>query len=248
MNIEEERKQYEEKKIARKLKDAIAPTVDQRRKRVDAFKSIAYYLVIGLVLVMVTFVVPLFSGGISMGDFGYNLPKTPEAWVIFWAVNAGTIFGNLCLFALFKMQAKTNSKNHPDYIKACELLNKLNGEEGFVPMSPKRKALKDWTIKGTMVLVTTGLESVVISVLVINFDWITFISCLVSSITAVLFGIVQMIKDEIYWTEEYLLYAEYVTQKIESAKLAEEPEEPEKEDKQECLILETENLEISKNK
>lgn len=229
MDIEQERKQYEEKKFSKKLKDAIAPSVEQRRKRVDSFKSVAYYFIIAFVLIIVTFVVPLFSGGLTMGDFGYNLPKTPDAWVIYWAVNGGTVFGNLCLFALFKMQAKTNSKNHPDYIKACQLLNKLNGQEGFIPMSPKQKAIKDWSIKGTIVLITTGLESIVISVLIISFDWVTFISCLVSSVTAVLFGIVQMIKDEIYWTEEYLLYAEYVTQKLESAKEAEVPVEPEKE-------------------
>jgi len=226
MDIEQERKQYEEKKLAKKLKDAIAPSVEQRRKRIDSFKSVAYYIVIGFVLVIVTFVVPLLSGGITMGDFGYNLPKTQEAWIIFWAVNIGTVFGNLCLFALFKMQAKTNSKNHPDYIKACQLLNKLNGQEGFVPMSPRQKALKDWSIKGTMVLLTTGLESVVISVLVVSFDMVTFISCLVSSVTAVLFGIVQMIKDEIYWTEEYLLYAEYVVEKRLAAESVETQPEP----------------------
>lgn len=225
MDIEQERKQYEEKKIARKLKDAIAPSVEQRRKRVDSFKSIAYYLVIGFVLIIVTFIVPLLSGGITMGDFGYNLPKTKEAWIVFWAVNIGTVFGNLCLFALFKMQAKTNSKHHPDYIKACELLNKLNGQEGFIPMSPRQKNIRDWSIKGTIVLLTTGLESVVISVLVVSFDMVTFISCLVSSVTAVLFGIVQMIKDEIYWTEEYLLYAEYVVkQRLAVESVENEPE------------------------
>ena len=53
------------------------------------------------------------------------------------------------------------------------------------------------------------------------------ISCITSSITAVLFGVVAMIKDEVYWTEEYLAYAEYVTKKTQ------ELENPEKE-KSEC--------------
>lgn len=228
MTIEEERKQYEEKQILKKAKDIVAPSVEQRRKRLDGFKSIAYYIIIAIVLLLVTFLVPFLSGGITMGDFGYNLPKTEEAWIVFWAVNAGTVGGNIALFALFKLQAKTNAKTHPAYIEACELLNKLNGEEGFIPMSPKKKAIKDWSTKGILLAVSTGLESIVISVLAINFDVITFISCLTSSITAVLFGIVQMIKDEIYWTEDYLLYAKYITSKNVSAK-AEEPEEPEKE-------------------
>ena len=222
MGIEEERKQYEERQIAKKLKNAIAPTAEMRKKRVDAFKDMAGYLVIGIILALVTFVVPFLSGGITMGDFGYNLPKTKDAWIVFWAVNAGTVFGNLCLFALFKMQGKTNSKKHPNYIKAVELLNKQNGTKGFIPMSPKQKNFKDWTMKGSMVLITTGLESVVISVLIVRFDVITFISCLTSSVTAVLFGIIQMIKDEIYWTEDYLLYAEYITELREKERLAAE--------------------------
>lgn len=36
-----------------------------------------------------------------------------------------------------------------------------------------------------------------------------------SSVTAVLFGIVAMIKDEVYWTEDFLLYAQYITEQHE---------------------------------
>ena len=41
-----------------------------------------------------------------------------------------------------------------------------------------------------------------------------------SSITAVLFGIVAMIRDEVYWTEDYLLYAQYVTAQHEKELLS----------------------------
>ena len=58
---------------------------------------------------------------------------------------------------------------------------------------------------------------------------VTFLSCITSSITAVLFGIVAMIKDEVYWTEEYLAYAEYVSKEVNE----QEQVEPEKE-KTEC--------------
>ena len=251
MNVEEERKQYEEKKLAKTLKNAIAPTQEVRKQRVDAFKAVAYYMVIGIILLLVTMLIPFLAGGINAQDFNYYIPSTTEGWVIFWVIRAGTVVGNITVYALFKLQAKTNVKNDPAYIKACELLNKLSGQEGFIPMSPSKKAAKDWTTKGIFMVITTASESIVIGTLIFNFDIVTFISCLSSSITAVLFGVVQMIKDEVYWTEEYLLYAEYVTEKqkeLEAAKeVAEVPAEPEKEEK-ECLISETENLEISKNK
>ncbi len=233
MNIEEERKQYEEKKLAKTLKNVIAPTREIRKKRVDAFKAVAYYMVICVVLLLVTVLIPFLAGGINAQDFNYYIPKSAGGWIIFWAIRIGTVVGNITVYGLFKAQAKTNVKDDPAYLKACELLNKLNGEEGFIPVSPKKKAAKDWTTKGVFMTITTAAESIVIGTLIFNFDIVTFVSCISSSITAVLFGIVQMVKDEIYWTEEYLLYAEYVTQKkkeLESAEKAVVPEEPEKED------------------
>ena len=222
MTLEEERKQYEEKKLAKKLKDVVAPTREQRKKRVDAFKSVAYYMVIGVILLLVTVLVPFLAGGIQAKDFNYYIPKTAEGWIVFWAIRAGTVVGNITVFGLFKAQAKTNCKYDPAYIKACELLNKMNGEEGFIPMSPRQKAVKDWTTKGIFMAITTAAESIVIGTLIFNFDIVTFISCISSSITAVLFGIVQMVKDEVYWTEDYLLYAEYVTEKEKQKEQANE--------------------------
>ncbi len=233
MNIEEERKQFEERKLAKKLKDVIAPTRELRKKRVDAFKAVAYYMVIGIILLLVTVLIPFLAGGINAQDFNYYIPKTVGGWIIFWAIRAGTVVGNITVYGLFKAQAKTNVKDDPSYLKACELLNKMNGEEGFIPMSPGRKAAKDWTTKGVFMTITTAAESVVIGTLIFNFDIVTFVSCISSSITAVLFGIVQMVKDEIYWTEEYLLYAEYVSQKKNESTVIEPvevPEEPEKEE------------------
>ena len=233
MSIEEERKQYEEKKISRKLKDAVAPTREIRKKRVDAFKAVAYYMVISVILLLVTVLVPFLAGGINAQDFNYYIPETTEGWIIFWAIRAGTVVGNVTVYGLFKAQAKTNVKYDPEYKKACELLNKLNGEEGFIPMSPKQKTAKDWITKGLFMTLTTASESIVIGTLIFNFDIVTFISCLSSSITAVLFGIVQMVKDEVYWTEDYLLYAEYVTEQLKKTEstIVEEPVDPEKEEK-----------------
>ena len=121
----------------------------------------------------------------------------------------------MCVYGLFKAQAKTNSKDNANFIQANELLDKLNGKKGFIPISPKQKAVRDWTTKGAIVLLTTALESIVIGTLILNWDLMTFLSCMTSSITAVLFGIVAMIKDEVYWTEDYLLYAQYVTEQHE---------------------------------
>lgn len=206
-----------------KLKNWIAPDIDTRTRRLNTFKQYAFYGIIAVILIIVLFIVPLLSGGITANDFGYYLPKTIRGWIVFWAIRGGTVAGNMCVYGLFKAQAKTNAKDDPNFKKANELLNKLYGTKQFIPHSPRQKAVKDWTTKGLTVLGTTAAESIVIGSLVFNWDMVTFLSCITSSITAVLFGIVAMIKDEVYWTEEYLAYAEYVTKK------ALESEEPKKE-------------------
>lgn len=207
-----------------KLKSFIAPSLDQRTKRLETFKQYAFYGIIAVILVIVLFIVPLISGGINANDFSYYLPKSLRGWIVFWAIRAGTVAGNMCVYGLFKAQAKTNAKDHPNFIKANEILNKLYGTKQFIPHSPKQKNIKDWTTKGVIVLLTTAAESIVIGSLIFNWDMVTFLSCITSSITAVLFGIVAMIKDEVYWTEEYLAYAEYVSNEVNKQE-AVEPQE-----------------------
>ena len=194
-----------------KLRSLIAPDAATRQRRLESFKAVAYYIIISVILVLVLFIVPFIAGGINANDFSYYLPKSTGGWIIFWAIRGGTVAGNLAIFALFKLQARTNARDNPNYIKAQEILNDLSGQKGFIPISPKRKAFKDWTTKGVTVFITTAFESLVIGSLIINFDVMTFLSCVTSSITAVLFGIVSMIKDEVYWTNDYLLYAEYIS-------------------------------------
>ena len=213
-----------------KLKSWIAPDIDTRTRRLETFKQYAFYGVITVILVMVLFIVPLISGGINANDFGYYLPKSVRGWIVFWAIRAGTVAGNMCVYGLFKAQAKTNAKDHPNFIKANEILNKLYGTKQFIPHSPRQKAVRDWTTKGLIVLGTTAAESIVIGSLIFNWDMVTFLSCITSRITAVLFGIVAMIKDEVYWTEEYLAYAEYVSKEVEK----QEQVEPENKEIEEC--------------
>ena len=197
-----------------KLKSWIAPDINTRTRRLNTFKQYVFYGIIAAILIIILFIVPLISGGITANDFGYYLPKTVNGWIVFWAIRGGTVAGNMCIYGLFKAQAKTNAKDHPNFKKANEILNKLYGTKEFIPHSPKQKNVRDWLTKGITVFIATGLESIVIGSLIFNWDNITFLSCIVSSITAVLFGLIAMVKDEQYWTEEYLAYAEYVTKKL----------------------------------
>lgn len=208
-----------------KIRSLIAPDVEKRKELRATFKEISYYLLIGIISIIAVFVIPLLSGCVQ-GDFKMNFPTTTEGWIIYWAISGGSAAGNISIFVLFKLQAKTNSRGHPNFIKACDILSKLNGQEGFIPRSPAQMNAKSYASKVTAILVSSVSSFVVISSLAISFDFVTFLSCLISAVMAIAFGWVTMIKDETYWTEEYLLYAEYITKKMaeESSEISQETE------------------------
>lgn len=197
------------------LKNIIAPDSETRAKRLETFKQYACYGVITLICLITVFVIPIIAGGINADGWGYWIPDDTFGWFCWWAMKIGTVIGNVAIFALFKAQGKTNSKDNPKYIKAREIMNGMSGTKGFIPKSPAQYQAKSWTTKGLSVVILTAAETVVIGSLIVSWDMMTFISCIVSAITAIIFGIVQMIKDEVYWTEEYLLYAEYISTKKE---------------------------------
>lgn len=202
------------------LKNWMSP--DARQSRADFLKSISSYIIIGIILLIVLFVVPVISGGIAAEDFGFYLPKTKGGWIIFWCIRIGTVIGNLAIFFLFKQQAKINMKNNENYKKANLLLNKMNGKQGFIPRSPSKMNKNEYLVKGITITVFTAAESIIIGSLALGFDFMTFLSCLTSSVTAVAFGWWTMVKNEVYWSEEYLRYAEYV---VEKQKVAENGQE-----------------------
>lgn len=194
------------------IKEAIKGwmSVDARNKRSEFIKSISAYIIIGIILLLVLFVVPVISGGIQAENFDYYLPKTTAGWIVFWAIRGGTVIGNIAVFILFKQQAKINCQNNPNYLEAKRLLEAKNGAKGFIPRSPSQMNRSEYIFKGGTLFVFTAAESIMIGTLVLNFDFITFLSCFTSSITAILFGFWTMIKNEVYWSDEYLSYARYM--------------------------------------
>lgn len=227
-----------------KIKKFLAPDLNKQREIKNTFKEISYYLIIGLISIIIVFVIPLVSGALY-GDFGMYFPKTTEGWILYWCIRGGSAGGNVALFVLFKLQALTNVKREPTYIEAKQILQKHIGEKEFIPRSPAQMNLQEYIIKGITVLLTSLLASVTISALVISFDFITFLSCIVSTLIAICFGWVTMIKNEMYWTEEYLEYAKYID-KMNQPKVEELPEKVKEE--AECSVLETKNSETCKNK
>ena len=193
-----------------KLKALIAPDVEARKATRKMINDYAYYVMIVLISLLVSFVPPLVMGSV-VGNLETVLPKTPVAWVVWIILNVSTAIGNVAILVFFKLQAKKNSVSHPNYIKANEILNRLSGrKEVFIPRSPKAMNAKEYSTKVLCIMISTVASFFTISALMINFQVMTLISCLLSMIIAIIISWTTMLKNEEYWTEEYLLYAEYM--------------------------------------
>ena len=203
------------------LKDAIAPNVEARKELTKKMNDAAYFIIIGLISLLVVFIPPLFMGCLS-SDIGLAFPKNLEGWILWGIMNGSTAIANISILVLFKLQAKKNCRNDPNFKRGNEILNRLAGKkEVFIPRSPAKMDSEDYILKVIAVTVTTLTASITLTSLILSFDWMTLLSCLVSTIVTLCISWVTMINNEIYWTEEYVLYAEMI-EKQESLREAKE--------------------------
>lgn len=72
----------------------------------------------------------------------------------------------------------------------------------------------DYSKKIICIVIATVTSSVTLTSLILSFDWLTLLSCLVSIIITLCVSWITMLNNEVYWTEEYLLYAELVEKKM----------------------------------
>lgn len=212
MTIEEERKAFEEKKKS-KLERIVAPDVSQRKEIRRKLNDSAYFIMIGLISMLTVFLPPLFMGCLS-SDIGLAFPKNLEGWILWSIMNVSTAIANISLLILFKLQAKKNARNDPNFKKANDILNRLSGvREIFIPRSPQQMNARDYTKKVIAIVISTFTASITLTSLILSFSWMTLLSCLVSIIITLCVSWITMINNEEYWCEEYLLYAELMEKK-----------------------------------
>lgn len=204
----------DEEQRENKIKSLIAPDVEMRKATRKMINDYAYYVMIVLISLLVVFIPPLVMGSV-VGNLETVLPKTPVAWAVWIILNVSTAIGNMSILVFFKLQARKNSESHPNYKKACEILNRLAGKkEVFIPRSPKAMNAKEYVSKSVCICISTVTSFFTISALMINFQVMALISCLLSMVIAIIISWTTMLKNEEYWTEEYLLYAEMVEKKL----------------------------------
>ncbi len=193
--------------------DNLVFSTEQRRKARKAISNNAFYIIIGIASLLLMFVTPLVAGSLR-GDVAIFYPTTASGWVLWSLTNGASAFGNVAILVLFKLQAKRNCRNDENFKRANEIIGELAREhEEFIPRSPARMNAREYASKGTMVVLGSLSSFVLVSSIIISFDVVTLLSALISTTISVCVGWVTMLNNEEYWTNEFLLYAEWLKKK-----------------------------------
>lgn len=183
----------------------------ERQEYYDKFKLWAYYFLIGVVSLVSTVFLPMLGSEI---DGSFQFPTTKIGWVIWITTRGGIAVVNVCLFALFKAQAKVNVRNEESFKHANEILNRYNKYKKIIPRSPTKYNAVSWGTKGSTLLISSLLSTFAFTEAVLKFDLICFLSYVFTIIVGLGFSYFTMRKDEDYYVDEYLQYAEMKEQEM----------------------------------
>lgn len=170
----------------------------------ERWKQYQNYVIIAVLSITCLFFFPML--GTELG-VAWRFPTTPAGWTVFIITKLSIAAINMLIFHCFVQQAKVNSLTHPNYVMACEILNKVETCDIEKPKSPKEYFAEVYGKKGIFVFLTSALSAIGLTQAVLTFDLVSMLTYLFTILVGVIAGLIEMSKDELYWQETYLRYA-----------------------------------------
>lgn len=177
-------------------------------------KKYIYAIMVFLISLTMMIVAPMFNS--NTGELTLELPTSKRGWLVFLSTRAILSGLNTMIFVCFAKQGDLNTVNHPNRLKADEILGKCDIKVDK-PLSPTQYQIKQYGTKGVTVCLSTFAALVALPELV-EYDWRQALTYFLTIVIAVVFGIMTMMNNEAYWSVEYLKYAQYVEREIKEAK------------------------------
>lgn len=176
---------------------------ERNEKIASTLKQYTYYLIILIASLISLFFLPFVGSTIGLE---WAIPNTTVGWVVYVSTKVIVASLNVLIFHSFMEQAKVNVKDETKYKEANEMLGKIKIKE-YHPRSPRQFNSSEYGKKGTTIFITTALATIALSQALLTFDWISMLTYMFTIIMGLIFGVMQMFKAEIYWTQEYYDYA-----------------------------------------
>ena len=179
----------------------------------ERLKQNLYYCLIAIATFVALTFLPMLGSDVNAG---WNFPDNHKGWIVFITLRVIISSLNVFIFSSFIHQGKLNVADNANYQKAVLLISKAKDKE-FIPRSPKKFNAHEYGRKGFFVFMATGASLVALTQAILSYDWQALLCYTVTVIGSIIFGIFEMKKVEIYWTIEFLEYAErqYQAQKGE---------------------------------
>lgn len=186
-------------------------TFEDRNNRKKRFKDLSGYFLVAIVSLLSVVVVPLLGT-----DFGTTIviPNTWGGLAIWLCTRFTVVVVNLLIFDAFIKQAKINIKDDERYKSAVLKLNNIKEETGIIPRSPEKFNKQQWRKKGTSLAISSILSSFLLTECIVNFDLTNFLTYLFTIGGAVAFGYLTMMNNEDYWTTEFPIYVDMLSEKV----------------------------------
>lgn len=176
----------------------------------EGVRNYIFYILIFVVSVLVTTFLPMIG---TSSDEPFMKLRDIGDWLYFIGTKALVALFNVLLFVLFVQQGKWNVRADEKYLRAREILNKLANKLN-IPESPLKHNSKIYSTKGLTVLLLSSATAFFLPQCIIMWDTMLFLSCVITVVIGIIFGVIQMKNEEYWWTECYLNYALYMQEKI----------------------------------
>lgn len=178
----------------------------------EQFRLYKNYAIIGVVSLILLIFLPFIGSEVGLA---LVLPNTTAGWIIYIITKIIVAAANVLILYCFVNQGKFNIRNDKRYIGAITLLGQVSSKKKPVPLSPAQHYRKVYGLKGTFLFVATVLSSFALTQAILVFSANTFLTYLITLISGVIFGILQMEQEEIFWTEEFPDYVNYLLEEKE---------------------------------
>lgn len=185
--------------------------MEQNISKIDKGKKLIkdnlWYGLIGILSIVVLVFFPMIGSGLPLR---VTLPDSVIGWVVYIFSKLAIAAINICIFHSFMEQGKLNVSGFWKKLLADEILHRVKQQKQLIPLSPEEWLRKEYKNKGISITVSSVLSCIVLSQVVLTFDFIVFISFFLTLVIGLVFGIMALFKSEHFWSMDYFDYAVYI--------------------------------------
>ena len=191
--------------------------MDERLR--EEFKSKINFFVIGLISFVAIAAIPFLSTAFEHGDdqqvIQQAFPDSAIGWIVWAIFRSLVVVINISILVAFVNQGRINVSKSEIFIESMKKWIEVQVYKGKqkkkrkrVYLTPKQHYASVFTKKGVSLAITSFASCFTITFMILHWDLATFIMITITVLFAVVFGFLQMQKEEFYWLNDFKIIAD----------------------------------------